>query len=47
MIKNFQTKTILIFSLNNFISIYTRGSLNKFPDIFSMGTFIDSTLMKL
>ena len=24
-----------------------RGSLNKFPDFFRMGTFIDSTLMKL
>ena len=23
------------------------GSLNKFPDFFRMGTFIDSTLMKL
>ena len=26
---------------------YIRGSLNKFPDFFRMGTFIDSTLMKL
>ena len=24
-----------------------RGSLNKFPDFFHMGTFIDSTHMKL
>ena len=24
-----------------------QGSLNKFPDFFHMGTFIDSTLMKL
>ena len=24
-----------------------QGSLNKFPDFFSMGTFIDSTHMKL
>ena len=24
-----------------------RGSLNKFPDFFRMGTFIDSTHMKL
>ena len=24
-----------------------RGSLNKFPDFFRMGTFIDSTLMKV
>ena len=29
-------------SLNNI-----RGSLNKFPDFFRMGTFIDSTHMKL
>ena len=27
--------------------IYNRGSLNKFPDFFRMGTFIDSTHMKL
>ena len=26
---------------------YIRGSLNKFPDFFRMGTFIDSTHMKL
>ena len=26
---------------------YVRGSLNKFPDFFRMGTFIDSTHMKL
>ena len=26
-----------------YIYIYTRGSLNKFPDVFRMGTFIDST----
>ena len=25
----------------------TRGAYNKFPDIFRMGTFIDSTHMKL
>ena len=32
------------------INIYKRiirGSLTKFPDFFRMGTFIDSTLMKL
>ena len=33
-------------SLENEIFIYT-GSLNKFPDFFRMGTFIDSTHMKL
>ena len=27
--------------------IYIRGSLNKFPDFFRMGTFIDSTHMKI
>ena len=26
---------------------FVRGSLNKFTDFFRMGTFIDSTLMKL
>ena len=26
---------------------YIRGSLNKFPDFFHMGTFIDSTHMKM
>ena len=30
-----------------YIYIYTQGSLNQFPDFFSMGTFIDSTHMKL
>ena len=28
-------------------SILLRGSLNKFPDFFRKGTFIDSTHMKL
>ena len=27
--------------------IMVRGSLNKFPDFFRMGTFIDSTHIKL
>ena len=27
--------------------LYVRGSLNKFPDFFRMGTFIDITHMKL
>ena len=30
-----------------YMYIYIRGSLNKFPDFFCMGTFIDSTHMKL
>ena len=32
---------------NNTIFPEIRGSLNKFPDFFRMGTFIDSTHMKL
>ena len=32
----------LLFSISKL-----RGSLNKFPDFFRMGTFIDSTHMKL
>ena len=30
-----------------YIYIYIQGSLNKFPGFFYMGTFIDSTHMKL
>ena len=30
-----------------YIYIYIQGSLNKFPDFFPMGTFIDSTHIKL
>ena len=30
-----------------YIYIYIRGSLNKFPDFFRIGAFIDSTHMKL
>ena len=30
-----------------YIYIYINGSLNKFPDFFRMGPFIDSTHMKL
>ena len=26
---------------------YIRGAQNKFPDILGMGTFVDSTLMKI
>ena len=33
--------------LKNIYTLYTRGSLHKFPDFFRMGTFIDSTHMKL
>ena len=32
--------------LSKYLSV-VRGSLNKFPDFFRMGTFIDSTHMKL
>ena len=31
----------------SYLRVQLRGSLNKFLDIFRMGTFIDSTLMKL
>ena len=30
-----------------YIYIYIRGSLDKFPDFFHMGTFIESTHIKL
>ena len=30
-----------------YLSIYLRGAFNKFPDFIRMGTFIDSTHMKL
>ena len=29
------------------LHIYIQGSLNKFPDFFHLGTFIDSAHMKL
>ena len=32
---------------NQFFFTHIRGSLNKFPNFFRMGTFIDSTHMKL
>ena len=32
---------------STYTHIHIRGSLNKFPDFFRMGTFIDSTHMKL
>ena len=31
---------------DNYVSTKMRGSLNKFPDFFRMGTFTDSTHMK-
>ena len=34
-------------SENFFLHFYIWGSLNKFPDFFRIGTFIDSTHMKL
>ena len=33
--------------LQNVFTNHIRGSLNKFPDLFRMDTFIDSTHMKL
>ena len=35
------------FRLNLFFKPYIRGSSNKLPDFFRMGTFIDSTHRKL
>ena len=32
---------------NGFMYFYLRGAYDKFPDFFRMGTFIDSTHMKL
>ena len=37
---------IYIYSYGEECFIYIQVSLNKFPDIFRMGTFIDSTYMK-
>ena len=37
----------LMFIQNRNFNTIIRGSLNKFPDFFHMGTFIDSTHMKL
>ena len=34
-------------TISQYIYIYIRGSLSKFPDFFFMGTFIDSTRMEL
>ena len=31
----------------DYISIYIRGAYDQFPDFFRMGTFIDTTHMKL
>ena len=38
-----EIKKVLIINYSSYI----QGSLNKFPDFFRMGTFIDSTHMKL
>ena len=43
--KNYAVQNLKYLSLTFILSI--RGSLNKFPDFFRMGTFIDSTHMKL
>ena len=46
--KNVSTKFVYkSYILYIYIYIYIRGSLDKFPDFFRMGTFIDSTHMKL
>ena len=48
-LQNYFTINFMLISGNNKIktSVKIRGSLNKFPDFFRMGTFIDSTLRKL
>ena len=46
MPNHFYTIILNIYELEWF-SFMVRGSLNKFPDFFRMGTFIDSTHMKL
>ena len=33
--------------LDEAVSIFIRGAYDKFPDFFNIGTFIDSTHMKL
>ena len=40
-------KIKLIVYIYIYIYIYIRGSFNNFPDFFRMGTFIDSTHIKL
>ena len=40
------TSNTVIYEIE-FAIAYLRGPLNKFPDFFRMGTFIDSTRMKL
>ena len=49
LIVNFKKLVFIyvIFLSHIYLSIYIRGSVNKFPDFFRMGTFIDSTHMKL
>ena len=42
-----QTFTHACIYIYIYIYIYIRGSLNKFPDFFRVGTFIDITYMKL
>ena len=47
-VKNWAQTRLEIFSTKCVKTSYRiRGSLNKFPDFFRMGTFIDSTRMKL
>ena len=37
----------VVYNIYIYIYIYIRGSLNKFPDFFRVGNYIDSTHMKL
>ena len=47
--REIQFKEILLYRKRKLakFAIYIRGSLNKFPDFFLMGNFIDNTHMKL
>ena len=45
--QNHDTKILGVFIILPNPSTYVLGSLNKFPDFFRMGTFIDNTHMKL
>ena len=40
-------KNEITIKLFTYKSIYLRGAYDRFPDFFCMGTFIDSTPMKL
>ena len=47
LILTLQSSFVDIFKQHLLTYQHIQGSLNKFPDFFRMGTFIDSTHMKL